>query len=629
MCGITGVYRFDEGAPALREAVSEMTALLSHRGPDGSGIESIGHVTFGHRRLSIIDLETGAQPLWSHDKAYLITFNGEIYNYKELRADLERIGHKFITNSDTEVIVELFRRWGVDAFPKLNGQFAFALYDCLRRTLYLVRDPIGEKPLYYSIGSEHIAFASEVKCLIRYKRLQSEPIEISPTAFSDYLSLNYIPGEECMVSGIRKVKPGHYQTVSNGKVSERSYLSDVTAQTQPYNQSDLGEILKRSVKLRLRSDVPVGLFLSSGVDSALLAAIIKEVGQGSYTAFTANFLEPSFSEVTAGKTIANRLGISHEAIDINLDSVDLQSILTKLVYHGDEPLADSSALPVYLLSKATAKKVKVVLSGDGGDELFGGYLTYRASLLANSMPKQLRYLLYNLRWLPQLFPASNRKVTFQEKISRFLRHLNLDPAAAHFAWNGMHSIKDKSALLGAKYLNSTGRDTFSILAEKYNLKNSLTLTGLMKADQMTYLPNDILAKTDRMSMAHGLEVRPVYLDPEVVSFSRKLSLENPGLFKDKILLKGLLKSKLGAEFLPRRKLGFSIPVHLWFRTKLKPLFNDLLNDFSLQNEGVLNHLGVNQLWQDHLQRKQNYGFELWGLMIFMLWYQGVIQRKFD
>lgn len=629
MCGITGVYRFDEGAPELQDVVVEMTTLLSHRGPDGSGIEAVGHVTFGHRRLSIIDLSTGAQPLWSHDKAYLITFNGEIYNYKELRTDLEKIGHKFITQSDTEVIVELFRRWGVDAFPKLNGQFAFGLYDCARRTLHLVRDSIGEKPLYYTLGSEHLAFASEVKSLVRFKRIRSEQLVISPTALSDYLSLNYIPGEECMIGGVRKVKPGHFLTVSNGKISERSYIQEYSSHSENSSDLNLEAILRESVKIRLRSDVPLGVFLSSGVDSALAALMAKEVGSGNYTAFTANFIEPSFSEAQAGKAIAKRLDLPHEIIDINVDDLDLPAIINKLVYHGDEPLADSSALPVYLLSKATSSKVKVVLSGDGGDELFGGYLTYKATLLANRLPKDFRQVLYYLKWLPQLLPATNGKVTFQEKLTRFLGRINMAPAAAHFAWNGMFSCEEKLAVLGTKFRDCTSRDTFQLLAERFVSGATLSQAAFMKADQMTYLPNDILAKTDRMSMAHGLEVRPVYLDPAIINFSRKMSLQRPELFKDKLILRNLLKQKIGANFLPQKKLGFSIPIHSWFRTKLRSFFNELLLDSELEQSEMLNFTEVKRIWQAHLERKKNYGFELWGIMVFMLWYRGVMLRKFD
>jgi asparagine synthase (glutamine-hydrolysing) len=615
MCGIAGLYRFD-GDIRDSAIVSEMTDLLSHRGPDGFGLESCHNLIFGHRRLSIIDLADGAQPLWSHDKNLLITFNGEIYNYLELKKDLQSIGHRFTTNSDTEVILELYRRWGVEAFKKLNGQFAFALYDLSRRDLFLVRDIVGEKPLYYTVNNNYLAFASEVKSLVYAKRSLGESVELSGQALSEFLALNYIPGRESAIAGVFKLTPGHYLRVANGKVSEHSFRT--IEEDGNFDTSDLTNLLRQSVRLRLRSDVPLGIFLSGGLDSALVASYAAEEGNN-IKAYCADFKEPTFSEIKASLAIAKRLGLESKVVEIDIEKIDLPSIIDKLAFHGDEPLADSSALPVYLLSQATAQEVKVVLSGDGGDELFGGYLTYNATELASRLPRELGKLLSKLANLPYLLPASNSKVSWQEKLNRFLRNLDLSPAAAHFAWNGMHRAVAKMELLGDRY-SKYADETFQKLADKFLVRGNVSQSDLMKADQLTYLPNDILAKMDRMSMAHGLEVRPVYLDPSIVGFSRIGAVKNPELFIKKRILKDLFGERIGDSYLPPKKLGFSIPVHAWFRGRLRPFFEDLINTEYFKTSEVLNSKAVDALYQKHLRGGGNYGFELWGIMILGIWH---------
>jgi asparagine synthase (glutamine-hydrolysing) len=623
MCGIAGLYSFN-GDCREQQIVAELTELLHHRGPDGSGLESAGHVAFGHRRLSIIDIAGGSQPLWSHDKNYLITFNGEIYNYIELKKELEFIGHRFTTNSDTEVIVELYRRWGVDAFKKLNGQFAFGLYDVTRRALFLARDLIGEKPLYYSVNNDFLAFASEVKSLVRYKRIVGESLELSGSALSDYLALNYIPGKETAVKGVLKLTPGHYLQVANGKVSEHKFL-EITAKAD-FQSDALPQILKSSVSLRLRSDVPVGIFLSGGIDSALIASYVAELAGSKIKAFSADFREPSFSEITQSQALARRLGIESEVIEIDIEKVDLPSLIRELAFHGDEPLADSSALPVYLLSKATSEQVKVVLSGDGGDELFGGYLTYKATHLADCIPGSVRKLLSGLSNIPYWIPAKNTKVSWQEKLNRFLRNLDLSPAAAHFAWNGMFRRAEKARLLGDRY-KGTVDETFTNLAARYIPDGRVSQAALMRADELSYLPNDILAKVDRMSMAHGLEVRAAYLDPQIIQFSRTGANLQPDLFTDKKILKDLFTERIGGQLLPQQKLGFSIPIHAWFRGRLRDFFSDLIMTRSFKESGIFDLPEIVSLFNRHLKGEGNYGFELWGVMILSIWYDMVFRSS--
>ncbi len=616
MCGIAGFINFD-GGPAKIDVLRAITETLRHRGPDGEGYEIVGNLALGHRRLSIIDLSLGHQPLYSHDREYLITFNGEIFNYIELRAELLTRGAHFRTNSDTEVIIELFRAEGVAGLARLNGMFAFALYHVKERRLIFARDRMGEKPLFISIVRGNLVFGSELKVIFRYKEIAQEAAKLDRRAFLDLLSLNYVPFSRTMLEGVRSLEPGCYLEITDGKFTEQTYLS---SSVPIQNSSDLSSSLRRSTELRLRSDVPVGVFLSGGVDSTLVSHYITTIRSG-VKAFIADFSEAGFSERENALAVAAKLGLSTEVITVS-GHADIAALIEELVYHGDTPLADSSSLPMYLLSKATSKHVKVVLSGDGGDELFGGYLTYRATLAAAVMPAAIRSMFYRLRFITALFPASNQKVGFLEKLDRFLRNLKMPPAAAHFAWNGMFSVAERARLVNAELRSqATAHDTFTELA----LKNWIDLDKpsikqLLFADQRSYLCDDILVKADRMSMAHGLEIRPVFMDTELIELSRTLP-ENllVNHFQGRIALREVIKNELPWYDLNRPKQGFSIPIHLWLRTRLKDFAADLFNSVETKECGLFDQSYLLKIWDDHQKRKRNIGFELWGVMVALLW----------
>ncbi len=631
MCGIAGIFFLNEIIGIDSSLVNGMTQLLRHRGPDAINLISADSIIFGHTRLSIIDLEGGSQPMWDREQRILITFNGEIYNYLELKEELRSKGHIFVTNSDTEVIIEAFKAWGEDAFGRLNGQFAFALFDKQKKEGFLVRDSFGEKPLYFFSTNSILGFASEVKALVFCKNKLKDDINLSELALSQFLALNYIPGEETLIQGIRKIKPGHFLKIKNGKNNESRYETYPNQNESLLTVSDLSDLFDNSVKIRLRSDVPVGLFLSSGIDSNLaLTSAIKFSSK--IQCFSANFNERTFNETNKSKKIAEKLGVPIDVIDINLNNLDLPSLIEKLVYHGDEPLADSSSLPVYLLSQATSKKVKVVLSGDGGDELFGGYLTYNATDLHNKMPQSIRSILFMLRWLPNTWSASNNKVSFQEKLDRFIRNLMYPSAAAHFAWNGMFSLNQKLKLLTERLNVSSDKfeETYiSLGSSLFTNINKPTLAELLKADQQTYLANDILAKVDRMSMAHGLESRSVFLDPSLLQFSNKFSKKQPNLFKNKKILRDLISTRMDSSLLSSKKQGFSIPVHYWFRTKLKEYIRDFFNSKEVKENGIINQAELLSLLDQHLKYQRNLGFELWGLMVLLLWNQGFVKGRFN
>lgn len=629
MCGIAGLVDL-EGQPIERPLLLEMTELLDHRGPDGSGIQVIDNVGLGHRRLSIIDLETGDQPMFSSDDRYLVVFNGEIFNYLELRSELKQSGSCFRTHSDTEVLLEGFGKWGVGLFSRLNGQFAFALYDLEMKKTYLVRDSIGEKPLYIFKSSRYLGFASELKSLCALKRRLGVALDINLEAFLDFLSLNYVPFHKTFFADVIQLLPGSYVEVDrHGEISastfevERDSFENGLQKNIVFQRS-----LEGAVKRRLRSDVPLGLFLSGGLDSSIVAHEISKQGVDCL-AYTADFGASGFSEADYAAQVCHNLGIRHQRVLIDLEATCIPDLIEKLVYHGDSPIADSSSLAVYLLSQEAAKDVKVVLSGDGGDELFAGYLTYSATELSRRMGFWLRSFLGMTLPFFRFFRFGDSKVTLLEKTQRFVRNLNLPPGVAHFAWNGMFQLNQKVRLLHSRIVNEQQleiRDTFTKLAEFYRIDpQTPTLRSLQMADRREYLCNDILQKVDRMSMAHGLEVRPVFLDNSVVQFSDELrdSEQMKGL-SGKLFLKNYARQQLPWYDLSRPKEGFSIPVHRWFRTILREYFNDLISSQSAKQAELFDMCEVEQIWHLHQKRRANFGFELWGIMVALIWFRTFI-----
>jgi len=629
MCGIVGFINLDS-APASKEIISSITDTLKHRGPDERGIEIHGNVAFGHRRLSIIDLHTGQQPMRSACGRFMISFNGEIFNYLELKNELKSEGLSFRTTSDTEVLLEGFIRHGIDFFSKLNGQFAFGIYDFNSSKLILVRDRLGEKPLYFAQFQRSFIFASELNPILRYAKLLGLETNLSHQSIIHFLSLNYIPFNQTFVDEIKSVPAASYIEISGANLAGRLYWNPPLQEVECDKSSavtKLGGLLNESVKLRLRSDVPVGLFLSSGIDSTLVASAVAS-HTSDVKAFIASFKETGFCEGDEAIATCNKIGIPYELVEIDPIKENITDLIEELVSHGDEPLADSSSLPVYLLSRETSRDVKVVLSGDGGDELFGGYLTYRATALALRMPYLVRHLLHLFTPLIRSIPAQNVKVGWHEKLERFLRNLSLSPAEAHFAWNGMFNAEEKRKLLCSNVFNSGERlNTYETLVEEYHLNsNKPTLQSLLIADQVTYLGHDILKKVDRMSMAHGLEVRPALLDHRIVEFAREMPPQFIINGRDtKVLLRALLRKECPWYQTRREKLGFSIPVHLWFRTILKEYFEDLLSSEFAKSFPIYNHKYVMFLWKQHLSCKRNLGFELWGIMVSLLWAKKVLR----
>ncbi|MCB0310532.1 MAG: asparagine synthase (glutamine-hydrolyzing), partial [Bdellovibrionales bacterium] len=608
MCGIAGVFCRElrqVNAEKLRALVGRMIRLLAHRGPDGEGIEQCEHVFLGHRRLAILDLENGAQPMWSACGRYLIAFNGEIFNYLELRAELIACGMSFRTESDTEVLLAAFKYYGQKAFGKLNGQFACAIYDRASSELTLARDPLGEKPLYYTQVAGELAFASELKSLLEYIRSRAVSPELDLSALNNYLALNYVPFGRTLVRGIHSVSAGCALTVSlDGRIESQSYYDlpgGIGAQPANQKPGSLSDVLDRAVKLRLRSDVPLGVFLSGGVDSALITALATHHGQ-SLVAFVADFADERFSEVGRAQFVADRLGLELERVRIEPERQDLPALIEKLVWHADTPLADSSGLPLYLLSQVAARRIKVALCGDGGDELFGGYLTYRATNFSSAVPRLLKSCAPFLASCAGLLIASENKVGWQERAVRFLRNIDLPPAQAHFAWNGMFRMAEKLRLVHPDLQKTLAvEETFGLMADRYiGTPEAPSLSELRRADCLSYLESDILVKSDRMSLAHGLELRPPFMDRSVINYA--FSLKDHDLIKrglGKLPLRDLARKLIPGFEYAQAKQGFSIPVHRWFRTCLREFIEDLISSRDTRECGIFNQAELVRIWKDH------------------------------
>jgi asparagine synthase (glutamine-hydrolysing) len=622
MCGIVGFFSF-EGMPPHRNRWPELINLLAHRGPDEGGYWADGPFFLGHRRLSILDIESGSQPMALADGSLVIVFNGEIYNYLELKKELENAGANFNTTSDTEVLLHGYLHWGKDLPNKLIGMFAFAIADRRRGELFLARDRFGEKPLFISRNSKYIAFSSELRPLTALPELDRS---LDLQALGEYLCLNYVPGTSSLLKSVRRVAPAAWVLVSSERSESSVYWHPPAGCRSSHKISfsqavdEWRERFDDSVRICMRSDVPVGIFLSGGVDSALVAEAAMRQNKLE-RAYCLDFNEVSHSEFPAASLVARRLGIPLERV--KLSSRNLTSFF-KLVEHADDPLADSSALAVYTLSQAAAQKNKVVLGGDGGDELFGGYLTYRATIQHRNfftpLPPSLRQL---LSWFGEKLPTTEGKVSLSYKLWRFLRGARLPAEEAHFTWNGTWLPEQAARLINNEGEDSKASEALIRMATRLGLYDSFELWDLQRADLAEYLPNDILAKGDRMTMAHGLELRAPMLDYRLAEMAGRCPEEykiSPR-GETKCILRQEAHRIFGPEISKRPKQGFSIPVHSWIREDPEGIFHDLLSPASLKRLQVLNVDEVSRLASDHFSGRRSYGFELWGLAVLAAWYR--------
>ncbi len=628
MCGIVGFLTSKPSEIPERQILRGMRDVLSHRGPDDRGeyirpLDEKGPFLFlGHRRLSIIDLVSGQQPLSNEDGTVWVIFNGEIYNFQELREKLRALGHRFKTNSDTEVIIHSYEEYGEECFKHLSGMFAIGIWDDSKKQLILARDRLGKKPLYYSILPGAFLFASELKAIMGYPNF---PRKISPLSLTKYLFYEFIPSPHSIFENAMKLPAASYLIWRNGKHEIKKYWSpfdagEVTDISEAEADSRIIELLRASVRRRLISDVPLGIFLSGGIDSSAIAAFAQKEVPGKVKTFSIGFEDPSFDESRYAYLASTFLETEHYEQRMTPD--DLLQIVPKLPDILDEPMADASILPTYLLSKFTREHVTVALGGDGGDELFAGYPTYLAHQLARPYENYFGFLHPVATFLANLLPVSDENISFDFKVKKFLSGIGYPDGIRNSVWLGSFSFSENEKVLSDEISNQFNRDRLvediSLYEKEYPSRDRMTL--LQYLDLRLYLQEAILVKVDRASMACSLEVRAPFLDSELVEFVMGLPsrLKLRG-FTSKYILKRAMKKFLPEEVVNRPKKGFGVPIAKWVKGPLKELFSDQLSADRIKREGFLNPEYVEKLLQDHLENERDNRKQLWTLLIWQLW----------
>ena len=624
MCGISGLVHSNPGQPVDRDLVRRLTATLAHRGPDADGFLFGPGVALGHRRLSIIDLSTGDQPIYNEDRTKAVVFNGEIYNFRSLRADLEQRGHRFATASDTEVIVHAWEEYGDACVSRFRGMFAIALWDIGQRRLLLARDRVGKKPLYYLHDAERILFASELKALLLDPSVKRA---LSVESLDDYLTFGSVPAPRTIYQGIQQLPPAHYLVWEDGKIRTVEYWDlqyhQASVRTTAEYLEEFHEIFSEAVRLRMISDVPLGAFLSGGVDSTAVVAAMARGSERRVSTTTITFSDSSFNEAPYARTVAETLNTDHREVAVEAHAVD---ILPTLVWHLDEPFADSSAVPSYYVARAARERVTVALSGDGADELFAGYeWRYGLNLLESRVRQGIP------RWLRRgvLGPVSGiwPKGDHLPRALRwkfFLRNVSRDPEDAYFHDMSLFTPGDKRSLLSDGFQRSlNGYTPFAGFRRHFEQVRGLDhLSQILYVDFKTYLANDILVKMDRMAMASSLEVRSPFLDQEVVEFAARLPSDMKFRGRTaKYLLKRYTEQWVPASVIRRPKKGFSIPLSAWLRGDLRSTGEDLLLSERALGRGYFKADQVRALWTRHQQRTQEHPHQIWALMILELWHR--------
>ena len=627
MCGICGIAQPIRNEPIPRSLLSAMCGTIIHRGPDDEGIFLEPCVGLGTRRLSIIDLQTGHQPLSNEDGSVWVAYNGEIYNFPALREELIGLGHAFTTKTDTETIVHSYEQWGEGFVQRFRGMFAFALWDKKQEKLTLVRDRIGIKPLYYTLLEDGtLVFGSELKAIIVHPGVKRE---IEPKALDFFLTLEYIPAPLSIFKGIHKLPAGHLLVYQNGRIQLKKYW-DVTPEIEessnapkrslPAIMDELYSLLKESVKLRLISDVPLGAFLSGGIDSSAIVGLMRENGASPLKTFSIGFKDQSYNELDYARSIVRRFETEHEEFIIEPKAVELTE---KLVRHIDEPFGDFSIFPTFLVSQMARGRVTVALSGDGGDEVFGGYEHYQAQKisrfpLATPVSRTLSLLTKRL-------PPSDRKKGGWNKLRRYVQGFDNRPELRHFRWMMFLSQRDKKNLYAPSFVKELNgihdlseREPFPGLFQTAGRFDSLN--SELYLDLKTYLADDILVKVDRMSMATSLEARVPLLDHKLVEYVFQL----PGKIKlhgltTKWIFKKTLERLLPRENIYRSKEGFSIPIKHWLREELREMLLDYLSEKRIREEEIFSYPRVQQMIKAHLAGKENFSHQLWALLVFEIW----------
>ncbi|MCU0917175.1 MAG: asparagine synthase (glutamine-hydrolyzing) [Planctomycetes bacterium] len=636
MCGFAGILTSDAALDPSGRTLERMAASLRHRGPEASGFHRDPACRLAHRRLSIIDLSAaGRQPMANEDGTVWLACNGEIYNFRDLRTQFGLDGkHCFRSRTDTEVLLHLYEEKGIDCVKQLNGMYAFALWDTRTRTLYLARDPFGVKPLFYLRHGGAFYFGSEIKALLAVPGFQPRP---SLEALHHFLAFDYVPGALTAFEGISELRPGHVMSLgpTDGEPRlERFYdleyeIDAHLGETQAVERSRA--LLTQAVQRQLVADVPVGVMLSGGIDSSALTALMARVrGDADFHTFSLAFDEPSFDESSYARLVARHIGTKHHEIRVTPRQV--QDLLPTCLGCIDEPYADGSAIPTYLLAQCARQFVTVLLSGEGGDEFFAGYDThaaYRVRQLYRRIPPGLRQGL--IRPLVDRLPVSHRRLSLDFKAKRFVRGAELDIPQSHFYWRVVLSEEAKRLVLAEPQRFQQYAPSHQFFSDAYaRCEAQDTLNRLLYIDCSYHLPDDLMIKNDRMTMAHSLEARVPFTDTDLVTFlaTVPVAYKMPGL-RRKHLLRSALKGLLPDAVLKKKKLGLEMPYSRWLRAELRGVGEAVLSDSRLRATGIFNPAGVRKLWDEHQALHTDHGRALWGLINYLLWHELYIEKRSD
>jgi asparagine synthase (glutamine-hydrolysing) len=628
MCGICGIFRFDrETHPEDRPVIEDMKRAMAYRGPDNHGTYQGAGITLGHQRLSIIDLsEHGRQPMCNEDKSVWIVYNGEVYNFRELKSRYSLEGsYRFRSRTDTEVLLRLYEECGTEVFPELNGMFALAVWDQRRCQLLMARDRFGIKPLFYAKLSDRLLFASEIKCILKDPAYKTR---LNPQAAYDFFTFDYVPGDQTIFDGIMEVPPWHWIKVSvDGKIEIQRY-DDIHYDPDPHLSErdalvEIDRLLAQAVKRQLISDVPLGVLLSGGMDSSALVAYMKRVSDQPIKTFSIGFDEPSFDELPYAKMVANHFGAENE--HVVMDANKVREMLPRYLSYIDEPYADGSAIPTYYVCQLARKLVTVVLSGEGGDEVFAGYDThqaYWARCLYGKVPRIVRNSV--VAPLVKSLPVSHRKLSLEFRMKRFVGGVDLPPEHAHLWWRAVLTEPQKQELFTPEFLNeqslmSSGR-WFEQLYRRVGADD--VLNRLLYIDASLFLPDDLMIKNDRMSMAHSMEARVPFTDNDLYRFLARVPVSLKMRHgRKKHLLREVCKPLLPKAVVRKKKVGLEIPYSQWMVGPLRPLLDEYLDPTVVKDTAIFQPQFVQTMVRQHLDRVADHGRFLWGMLNFMMWKQ--------
>ena len=630
MCGICGKLNFDTDNPISESLLRQMCAVIVHRGPDDEGVYVNQNVGLGNRRLAVIDLSPAAhQPMPNENKSIWITSNGEIYNHPKLRQELEKRGHRFRSHSDTEVILHLYEEYGASCVHQLRGMFAFAIWDSNRQRLFLARDRLGQKPLVYAVVNGSLIFASEIKSILQDPSVNRE---VDPEAIHHYLTYQYVPSPWTAFKGIEKLPPAHILICEQGEIRIERYWDLNYAHKVEMSEEEYGkriiELLREATRIRLMSDVPLGVLLSGGIDSSSVVAMMSQLSNEPVKTFSIGFEEQSFDELKYARLVAERFGTKHHEFIVKPEAI---KVLPELIWHYNEPFADSSAMPTYYVAKVTRQHVTVALNGDGGDESFGGYERYLAAKLANyyqKVPALVREGVIGP--LINKLPESTERKDLFRRLKRFTAAMSHSPERRYIRWVTPFDNDTKERLYSSEFRERLdGIDSTDLLLDVYARADGANfLDKTFYVDIMTYLPNALLVKMDIASMAHSLETRSPYLDHHLMEFAASIpsGLKLRGL-TTKHILKRALARILPPETLHREKMGFGVPVGHWFRHELKEMAYQILLDRRSAERGYFDMGFVKNLLDEHLSGRVDHGYRIWALLNLEFWHRMFIDSS--